>query len=174
MKKQTATQSIYKRFKQFIILGIVAILGTACGTTTTTPNFETTKQQTQQDNADAQYNLGLMYYNGQGVKMDYKKAFYWFKKSAEQGNAQAQILLGEIYQTGYGGTPQDEKKALYWFKKSAENGNPQGMAQYGTMLYNGSGGARLDKNKGLYYLKKSARMGNQDAQFYLNYVNIKY
>ena len=34
--------------------------------------------------ADAQYNLGFMYYNGKGVEQDYKKAYEWYSKSAEQ------------------------------------------------------------------------------------------
>jgi TPR repeat protein len=33
----------------------------------------------------AQYNLGLMYANGQGVPQDYKEAFKWWSLSAEQG-----------------------------------------------------------------------------------------
>lgn len=39
--------------------------------------------------ADSQRNLGLMYYNGQGVKQDYKKAIEWYEKAATQGYASA-------------------------------------------------------------------------------------
>jgi len=31
----------------------------------------------KQGNADAQYNLGLMYYKGDGVPVDYTRAFMW-------------------------------------------------------------------------------------------------
>ena len=41
-------------------------------------------------NAGAQYNLGIAYYEGEGVEQDYKQAVEWWKKSAEQGNAVAQ------------------------------------------------------------------------------------
>jgi TPR repeat protein len=34
--------------------------------------------------AEAQFNLGGMYYNGQGVEKDLKKAYEWISKSAEQ------------------------------------------------------------------------------------------
>ncbi|MBE9589341.1 tetratricopeptide repeat protein, partial [Moraxella sp. K1630] len=37
--------------------------------------------------AEAQYNLGVMYYNGHGIKQDYQKAFEWHSKSASQGFA---------------------------------------------------------------------------------------
>jgi TPR repeat protein len=37
--------------------------------------------------AEAQYNLGMMYFGGISVEQDDKKAFDWYLKSAEQGNA---------------------------------------------------------------------------------------
>ena len=39
--------------------------------------------------ANAQYNLGTMYANGQGVKHDFGEAVRWFHKAAEQGHEQA-------------------------------------------------------------------------------------
>ncbi len=48
----------------------------------------------EQGDAWAQYNLGLIYKNGEGVSQDYEKAIDWFTKSAEQGFAVAQYYLG--------------------------------------------------------------------------------
>ena len=39
----------------------------------------------EQGDAEAQYNLGVMYENGQGVDVNYKKAIEWYEKAAEQG-----------------------------------------------------------------------------------------
>ena len=50
----------------------------------------------EQENAMAQYNLGVMYKNGQGVKQDYEKAVYWYKKAAEQGDEYAISALEKI------------------------------------------------------------------------------
>ena len=53
----------------------------------------------EQGNAAAQYNLGVYYYNGEGVPQSYTEAVKWFKKAAEQGHAKAiEVLksLGEI------------------------------------------------------------------------------
>ena len=36
------------------------------------------KKAADQGNADTQFNLGLMYYEGQGVLQDYELAFRWF------------------------------------------------------------------------------------------------
>src|SRR5258706_120192 len=46
--------------------------------------------------ADAQYNLGVMYDKGQGVTRDYVVAVSWFRKAADQGFAAAQLSLAWI------------------------------------------------------------------------------
>jgi TPR repeat protein len=56
----------------------------------------------QQGNAKAQYNIGLLYTNGQGVAADQAEAFTWYRKAAEQGLAQAEFAVGVIYATGRG------------------------------------------------------------------------
>jgi TPR repeat protein len=62
----------------------------------------------EQGDADAQYNLGQMYFQGKGVPQDYKTAVKWYTLSAEQGFADAQSNLGVIYQYGKG-VAQDYK-----------------------------------------------------------------
>ena len=47
--------------------------------------------------ADAQYNLGAMYANGEGVPQDSVKAVEWWQKAATQGHADAQYNLGRSY-----------------------------------------------------------------------------
>ena len=51
----------------------------------------------EQGLAQAQYNLGQMYYDGQGVPQDYKEAVKWYRLSAEQGYIAAQYNLGTMY-----------------------------------------------------------------------------
>jgi tetratricopeptide (TPR) repeat protein len=41
----------------------------------------------KQGNAVAQFNLGLMYDDGYGVRQDYAEALRWYLKAAEQGDA---------------------------------------------------------------------------------------
>ena len=64
----------------------------------------------QQGNPIAQFNLGAMYSNGEGVAQDYKEAFKWYQLAAEQGVAQAQYNLGVMYSKGRG-VPQDDQEA---------------------------------------------------------------
>ena len=50
----------------------------------------------EQGYAEAQFNLGLKYFNGQGVPQDYKEAVRWYRLSAEQGDEGAQNHLETI------------------------------------------------------------------------------
>ncbi|MEP6880280.1 MAG: caspase family protein, partial [Nitrosospira sp.] len=47
--------------------------------------FEETSRKAEQGNADAQYNLGVIYRNGKGVPQDDAKAVEWYRKAAAQG-----------------------------------------------------------------------------------------
>jgi TPR repeat protein len=67
----------------------------------------------EQGDADAQSNLGVMYYNGNGVPQDYAQAVKWYRKAAEQGHADAQSNLGVMYDKGEG-VPQDYAQAVKW------------------------------------------------------------
>ena len=48
----------------------------------------------EQGDAVAQFNLGVMYQQGQGVSQDYQTALKWYALAAEQGDAKAQLVLG--------------------------------------------------------------------------------
>jgi TPR repeat protein len=51
----------------------------------------------EQDEPDAQHELGLMYYYGRGVAVDRAEAYKWFKLAAEQpGNYAAQMYLQKL------------------------------------------------------------------------------
>ena len=55
--------------------------------------FEWYTKAALREDAEAQYNLGLIYKNGQGVEQDDFKAKEWFIKAAEQGHEDAQFNL---------------------------------------------------------------------------------
>lgn len=70
------------------------------------------------DNAYAEYYLGMMYLNGQGVEQDYTKASEWFRKSAKNHVPQAQYKLGTLYFNGQG-VPRDFERAYAWYRVAA-------------------------------------------------------
>ena len=56
----------------------------------------------EQGHADAQFGLGTLYENGQGVPQDYAQAAGWYRKAAEQGYQGAQARLGGLYENALG------------------------------------------------------------------------
>ena len=54
----------------------------------------------QDGNAIAQFNLGVLYTQGQIIQKDYRIAVQWYLAAAEQGHAQAQANVGLLYADG--------------------------------------------------------------------------
>ena len=92
-------------------------------------DFREILQAAEQGNAAAQFNLGVMYENGQGVRQDYVQAVQWYRKAAEQGDAQAQYNLGVMYDNGQV-VRQNYKIAKEWFGKACDNGLQLGCDAY--------------------------------------------
>ena|SRR5689334_11268043 len=78
--------------------------------------------------AAAQFNLGLMYYDGQGVPQDYSQASNWFLRSAEQGYEKAQLNLGAMYGIGKG-VKRDYVQAYKWLNLCAAQGDSKCVEQ---------------------------------------------
>jgi uncharacterized protein len=103
--------------------------------------------------AIAQYNLGVLYYTGNGVEQSFEKAFEWTQKAAEQGHVNAMVNLGVLYfnQIGVGlgatsvwpfsmiGRTRNYREAARWYQNAAEYNH--GGAQYflATMYRDGTG-----------------------------------
>jgi TPR repeat protein len=113
----------------------------------------------------SQYNLAMMYSNGESVYVDYQQAVYWFKKSAKQEFAPAQYRLGEMYYFEKGGLPRDLGKAITLFEEAAEQDDPD--AQMNLAMLTGSGeGVPLDTQKSLSWMLKAREGGNEMAHHY--------
>jgi TPR repeat protein len=76
----------------------------------------------EQGNADAQFNLGIMYANGRGVPENDAEAVKWFRKAVEQGYAEAQNNLGFMYANGRG-VPENDVKAHMWWSLAKAQGD---------------------------------------------------
>lgn len=67
-----------------------------------------------QGDAQAQFNLGLMYHGGLGLPRDEHEAVRLYQMAAEAGYQPAQVYLTVGYEEGWFGLPQDSNKAYYW------------------------------------------------------------
>jgi uncharacterized protein len=92
----------------------------------------------EQGDISAQFQLGAMYFFGEGVPQDTKQCVMWYRKAAEQGNANAQTKLGLMYAYGIG-TPKDGAQALFWYRKAAEQGDASAKFTLGLMYVDGAG-----------------------------------
>ena len=107
----------------------------------------------EQGNATSQLLVGMMYFEGQGVKQDDFEAVKWFRKAAEQGNAYAQNKLGTMYYYGRG-VPQDDSEAVKWIQKAAEQGDSDAQYNIGVCYYNGNG-VEKSKTNAIYWFRKA-------------------
>ncbi len=114
------------------------------------------------DIASAQYMLGVMYANGQGVTLDYRKAALWYYKAGVRGNASAQYRLGVMYVNGQGVT-QNYREAVVWYRKAAEQGNAMAQFNLGVKYANGQGVTQNPKDAVAWY-SRAAEQGLANAQ----------
>ena len=87
----------------------------------TSEDIQQYKLLAEQGHPGSQYNLGVCYYNGDGVPQSYADAAKWYLKAAEQGYAEAQYNLGACYYNG-DGVLQNYSEAIKWFRKAARQG----------------------------------------------------
>ena len=77
------------------------------------------KKAAEKGSATAQYNLGVCYYNGIDVNVNYEEAFKWYLMAAEQGVVDAQYMVAICYARGKG-TLQSPMEAVRWYRAAAE------------------------------------------------------
>ena len=68
--------------------------------------FERLITEAEAGNPEAQYTIGYMYYEGQGVGQDEDRALQWIRRAAEGGSEPALKALGELASMGGRGAPQ--------------------------------------------------------------------
>ena len=124
-------------------------------------SFKARMAAAQAGDAEAQYQLAMMYFRGQGTKVDPKEMQRWFLAAAEQGHPLAQLRMGNIYKDGFYQT-RDLPRANEWFRKASlqENGFAQAILGVG---YLGGLGVPKDEVKGYALLVISAYHGDFSA-----------
>ena len=87
------------------------------------------KKAADENNPEAQYNLGEMYYNGFHVSQNYTETIKWYKRAAEQNIPIAKYNLGNMYLNGEGVKP-NIKKAMSFLISAAELNNKDAQFKY--------------------------------------------
>lgn len=82
----------------------------------------------EQGDAEAQWRLGTLYRNGDGVQQSDAEAVELFRRAAEQKYVPALSALGSQYWAGRG-VPQDYNKAYFWYDVALAQGDENAGSQ---------------------------------------------
>ena len=111
--------------------------------------------------AEAQYNLGLLYMNGLGVEKNERTALWWFTRAAQQGLADAQYNAGVMFYLGKGVYPS-QKTAVEWWQLAVEKGHANAQNNLAIMYAFGYA-VKKDPAKAVELWTAAAEQGHPDA-----------
>ncbi len=115
--------------------------------------------------ANAQFELGKRFDQGDGVPVNYEEALKWYTQSAEQGHLKAQHNLAGMYYYGKG-VEKDEAKAVEYYKMAAKQGSA--LSQYNlSLLYQQGEGLMKNDAIAFSWCLEAAKQGYSDAQYEL-------
>ena len=130
--------------------------------------FKWFQKSARRGNKNAQHMIGLMYYDGDGVKRNYGEARNWFEKAAKQNHDSAQYMIGLTYYYGRG-VKKNFAAATKWFEKAAKQSHDSAQYMLGLIYYDGKG-VKKNLNEAEKWFRKAARQGDQDAQYMIGLV----
>lgn len=119
--------------------------------------------------SEAQYKLGVCYYNGYGVNKSFDIAVSYFKKAALQNHVEAQFMLGKSYLSGKG-VDKDYQEAVIWLKKSAEQNYIEAFYELGLIYQRGSSGIK-DFKLAENYFRKAVAQNHEKAKIMLYFID---
>jgi len=113
----------------------------------------------KQENAEAQYFVGKMYSEGQGVQLNWGQAISWWRKAADQEEVRAWEALGEALWYGLGVTKNDNA-AIKLLLLARVQGNETATEFIQTNVYPGWHFVAAS-SKNAYFIN-TARISNDD------------
>ena len=84
--------------------------------------------------ADAQYNIGWMYMNGYGLRVNDSLALEWWEKASEQGHSDASFSIGMLYSLGEGEVSKNSNEAIDYYLIAADAGHEDAVAILKSMM----------------------------------------
>lgn len=120
------------------------------------------------NDANAQFEMGKRFANGDGVETNVVKAVQCYRRAAELGLADAQYVLGLCYDVG-NCVENDAAEAAKWHRKAAEQGHAKAQGFLCDMYLQGKG---VEKNvaEAVKWMRKAADQGEESEQILLGTV----
>lgn len=100
-------------------------------------DWQATRTQAEQGNAEAQFTLALSCSTGNGHPLDLPQAAQWYRRAADQHHALAQFNLGLMFAGGQG-IPTDHTAALHWINLAATSGDAGAQFYLGNRCHRAS------------------------------------
>ncbi len=113
------------------------------------------------ETAEAAHHQALLYYKGDGVGKDFRKAAEWFQKAAAKGFPKSQYMLGVMAYQGLG-EPQDFAEAAKWFRKAGEQQHTGAQYNLGFLYYEGKG-VKKDDLQAYMWIDRAANLGHEKS-----------
>ena len=112
--------------------------------------------------ARSQHYVGLVHFNGYGVRQDRGEALRWLRRGAEQGDDSSALLLSEMLAGGIGGAP-DAGESARWLEAVAGRGLAVARVRLAERYLSGTGVAR-DKSAAVRWLAAAAGDGSSAGE----------
>ena len=135
-------------------------------------SFSWYKKAADLGDPDAQYNVGIMYGNGDGIPKNYKLSFDMLKSSAESGNINALMSIANRYDAGSYGVNRDIERAFNLYSIAADIGYSEAQYNLGSMYEKGDG-TKKNEDKSIEWYTKSAMNGYIPAFYSVAVMNYK-
>jgi TPR repeat protein len=117
----------------------------------------------------AQLRLGILYFQGSGVKENERQAIAWWRRSADQGNLDAMYQLGNAFAFGNEAAktvPDPDREAAWWYFQAASAGHRD--AQYGlALMFLAGKGVIESRAEALRWMQRAAEQGHADARHFV-------
>lgn len=108
--------------------------------------------------SEAMFQVGSMYYYGDGVAQSNQEALKWFQKAADKGNTNAYILMGTIYIV-----LNQLEDAFKVYKKAADKDVDMAMHMVGLLYLDGKGVAQNTAEAKIWF-RKAADKGYEKSK----------
>lgn len=117
--------------------------------------------------AEAMYNLAVMYRHGAGNdrgEPEEEEAFKWYLSAASNGHGESQFIVGLMYASGTETLKQDHKESNKWFRKAAGHHNKDAEYSLG-IVYEEGLGVKKDEKQSYNWYFRAADHGHMVARF---------
>ncbi len=152
MLQITQIQLYPTRWLAGIALSLCLVSGVG-GTEMWTELFEEQLDKAEDGDADAQYEVGIMYLKGQGVEEDRAQAVRWLGSASLAGNEQAAAKLRRM---------DDQRDKFNALEERARAGDVEAQYEMGMMYLKGRG-VEKEQERARVWLGKAAKQGYEKA-----------